>query len=452
MSRARILLVDDEPGVLYMLREVLSERGHDVIAVSSGAAALAHIDGASLVVSDLAMPGMDGLALLAHVHERRPELPFVLITAHGNERVAVSAMKAGAYDYLTKPVDIDELRLVVDRALESSQLRTEVRLMKAERALGRRLIAESVVMRRLLESIERIADKDLTVLVRGETGSGKELVASLVHAQSRRESGPLVRFNCAALPAELAEAELFGHARGAFTGAVATRRGFFAEADRGTLVLDEIGELPMTLQPKLLRALQDGEIQPIGGRIEKVDVRVVASTHRDLAAEVKAGRFREDLYYRLAVVELVVPALRERRDEIPALARGFAERYGERFGMPDVSLSPELIDALCRGDWPGNVRQLENTIARMVALSGPRVGLDAFLSPSAPAPEPDAEPPVEGERDAAPLPLRAQVEAFERGLVVRALADCKGNQSHAARRLGIGRATLIDKMKRYGIK
>ena len=449
MSRARVLLVDDEPGVLYMLREVLSDRGHDVVAVGSAQAAIPHLESASIVVSDLAMPEMDGLALLAVTQEKRPGLPFVLVTAHGNERVAVGAMKAGAHDYLTKPVDIDELRLVVDRALERTALRTAVRRMKAERVLGRKLVAESVPMKRLLEAIERVADKDLTVLVRGETGSGKELIASLVHAESKRAERPLVRFNCAALPAELAEAELFGHARGAFTGAVSARRGFFAEADGGTLVLDEIGELPIALQPKLLRALQDGEIQPIGGRIEKVDVRVVASTHRDLAAEVKAGRFREDLYYRLAVVELVVPPLRERRDEIPALARAIADRYGERFGMSDVSLSGELLEALCRAEWPGNVRQLENTIARMVALSGPRIGLEALLSPSAPAPEPDAEPP---DGDAPALPLRAQVEAFERGVVARALAECGGNQSHAARRLGIGRVTLIDKMKKYGLR
>ncbi len=449
MSRPRVVLVDDEPGVLYMLREVLSEGGHDVAAVGSAEAAIPLLEGASIVVSDLAMPGMDGLALLAVARERRPGLPFVLITAHGNERVAVGAMKAGAHDYLTKPVDIDELRLVVDRALERSALRTALRRMKAERVLGRTLVAESAPMRRLLDAVERVADKDLTVLVRGETGSGKELIASLVHAESRRADEALVRFNCAALPAELAEAELFGHARGAFTGAIASRRGFFAEADGGTLVLDEIGELPLSLQPKLLRALQDGEIQPVGGHVEKVDVRVVASTHRDLAAEVKAGRFREDLYYRLAVVELVVPPLRERREEIPALARAMAERYGERFEMPGVSLSDELLDALSRAEWPGNVRQLENTVARMVAMSGPHLGVGALSSPDRPAPEPDAEPP---ESDAPPLPLRAQVEAFERGLVARALADCGGNQSHAARRLGIGRVTLIDKMKKYGIR
>jgi DNA-binding NtrC family response regulator len=446
---SRILVVDDEPGVLYMLEEVLKERGHDVVTARNGAEALCKLEQASVVVSDLSMPDMDGLVLLAAVRERHPALPFVLVTAHGNERVAVRAMKAGASDYLTKPLDIDELGLVVERHLEGARLRTEVRRMRAERAIGRRLVAESLPMRRLLEAAERVADKDVTVLVRGETGSGKELVASVLHAQSRRATKPLVRFNCAALPAELAEAELFGHARGAFTGAVSARRGYFADASGGTLVLDEIGELPLALQPKLLRVLQDGEIQPVGGRIEKVDVRVVASTHRDLASEVKAGRFREDLYYRLAVVELVVPPLRERREEIPALAIELAQRCAERFGMPEVSFSAELLDALARADWPGNVRQLENTVTRMVALSGSHLGIEALLS-KAPAPEPDAET-VEGDT-ASVLPLRTQVDAFERGLVARALLDAKNNQSEAARRLGIGRATLIDKMKRYGLR
>jgi len=443
----RVLLVDDEPGVLYMLREVLEERGHDVVAVGSAREALLHVEHATVVVSDLAMPEMDGMDLMREVRVLRPDVPFILVTAHGNERVAVSAMRAGAHDYLTKPVDIEELRLVVDRALEQVRVRAELRRMKAERTLGRRLIAESAPMRRLLDAIERVADKDLTVLVRGETGTGKELVASLVHAHSRREDKPLVRFNCAAVVAELAEAELFGHARGAFTGAVGARRGFFAEADGGTLVLDEIGDFPLSLQPKLLRAIQEGEIQPIGGRIEQVDVRVVACTHRDLAAEVKAGRFREDLYYRLAVVELVVPPLRERKDEIGILATELARRYGERFGMPEVSLTPELVEALARADWPGNVRQLENTIARMVALQGPRLGVAALSRPVA-----QTDGVVEDALDAPLLPLREQVDAFERGVITRVLAECGGNQSEAARRLAIGRATLIDKMKRYGIR
>jgi two-component system response regulator AtoC len=275
--------------------------------------------------------------------------------------------------------------------------------------------------------------------VRGETGTGKELIGSLLHAQSRRCKGPLVRFNCAAIPAELAEAELFGHTKGAFTGAQGARRGFFAEADRGTLILDEIGELPLALQAKLLRAIQEGEIQPVGsGRVEKVDVRLVASTNRDLAAEARAGRFREDLYYRLAVVELVVPPLDQRREDIPALATAFARRYGEKFDV-DVTLAPSLLERLNKRSWPGNVRELENTIARLVALSPGGAIDEQALDPAQDA------PPVEGG------PLKEQVEAFEKGLIARALQDANGNQSEAARRLGVSRGTLIDKLKKYGL-
>ncbi|HSN14681.1 MAG TPA: sigma-54 dependent transcriptional regulator, partial [Anaeromyxobacteraceae bacterium] len=295
--------------------------------------------------------------------------------------------------------------------------------------------------------------KDVTVLVRGETGTGKELVASLLHAQSRRASGPCVRFNCAAIPAELAEAELFGHARGAFTGASQARRGFFAEADGGTLVLDEVGELPLALQPKLLRALQEGEIQPVGsGRVERVDVRVVASTNRDLQADARAGRFREDLYYRLAVVELVVPPLREHREDVPALAAEFARRYAERFGTDGVRLSPALVERLRAAAWPGNVRQLENAVARMVALAAPgELGPEAFD-----APRTGGEPPPPAATEGAPEPtddltLREQLDALERNLIAGMLAQTGGNQSEAARRLGLSRTAFIDRMKKYGL-
>jgi two-component system response regulator AtoC len=327
--------------------------------------------------------------------------------------------------------------------------------MRLERALGRRLIAESAPMKHLVEAASRVARRDVTVLVRGATGTGKELVATLIHVESARREAPLVRFNCAAVPSELAEDELFGHAKGAFTGAVGSRKGYFAQAHGGTLVLDEIAELPLSLQPKLLRALQEGEIQPVGGRVEKVDVRVVASTHQDLREALRAGRFREDLYYRLAVVELVVPTLEERREEIPALARALAARWSERFDVPGVELSPELLDALQRSSWPGNVRQLENTVARMIALHGSNLGPKALHGAmhAADATTPGIDSHVEGgEPDASDverndIPLREQVDAFERGVIGRVLAESGRNQSRAARRLAIGRATLIDKMK-----
>ena len=453
-----ILLVDDEPGVLFTITEVLTERGHRVITARTGDEALGKLDDADAVVTDLAMPGMTGLELIAQIAQRDPALPVILLTAHGSERIAVAAMKQGAYDYLTKPFDIDEVAVLTERALEARRLRVDNRRLSAEQTLGRRIVGASKPMRRLLEATSRVAGRDVTVLVRGETGTGKEFVAELLHAQSARAKKPLVRFNCAALPADLAEAELFGHVRGAFTGATATRPGFFAQADGGTLILDEVGELPPAVQAKLLRVLQEGEIQPVGsGRIEKVDVRVVASTNRDLAAEAKAGTFREDLYYRLAVVELVVPTLRERKDDIPALAAEFARRYGERFGLGNVVLDPPLVAELCKADWPGNVRQLENAIARLTALSaGGVIGLADYQAATGGEPGGNSAEPITDTTE--PLPdarngpsLKEQVEAFERNLVGRTLEATGGNQSEAARRLGVSRVTLIDKMKKYGL-
>jgi len=445
---ARVLLVDDEPALLFTLSQLLKSRGLEPVLAHSAKEALAKLDGVDGVVTDYSMPGMDGVQLVEAVHERDESLPVVMLTAHGSERIAVRAMKSGAYEYVTKPFDIDEIALVLDRALEARALRVQNRRLTAERALGRAIVGDSPAMRRVLEAVNRVGPKDITVLVRGDTGTGKELIASLIHAESRRAAGPLVRFNCAAIPGELAEAELFGHARGAFTGAAQARRGFFAEANGGTLVLDEVGELSALVQAKLLRALQEGEIQPVGaGRVEKVDVRVVACTNRDLGAEARAHRFREDLYYRLAVVELVVPPLHEHREDIPALAAEFARRYSERFGMVDVRLAADLVETLRRADWPGNVRQLENAIARMVALGGGgEIALEAFTGAATSTVEPGAEAPPDGT-----LTLREQVEALERSVIARTLSSVAGNQSEAARRLGLSRGSLIDRLKKYGM-
>src|SRR5438067_4969491 len=388
----RVLLVDDEPALLFTLSQLLKSRGMEPVLARSAQEALAKLDGVDGVVTDYSMPGMDGVQLVQAVHERDESLPVVMLTAHGSERIAVRAMKSGAYEYVTKPFDIDEMSLVLDRALEARSLRVQNRRLTAEKALGRAIIGDSPAMRRVLDAVNRVGPKDITVLVRGDTGTGKELIASLIHAESRRASRPLVRFNCAAIPGELAEAELFGHTRGAFTGAAQARRGFFAEANGGTLVLDEVGELSAPVQAKLLRALQEGEIQPVGaGRVEKVDVRVVACTNRDLAEEARAHRFREDLYYRLAVVELLVPPLHEHAEDIPALAAEFTRCYAERFGMQDVRLAPDLVVALRRAEWPGNIRKHENAVARILALStGGEIGLEALATASS-APAADAE-------------------------------------------------------------
>ncbi len=444
---ARLLLVDDEPAMLFALRELAKQRRHEAVIARSAAEALARLEGADTVVTDYAMPDVDGIELLQAIRERDQSLPVILLTAQGSERTAVRAMKAGAYEYVTKPFDIEEMGLVIERALETRALRVQNRRLTAERAIGRTIVGDSLPMRRLIDAISRIAPRDITVLIRGETGTGKELVAALVHAESSRAKGPLVRFNCAAIPGELAEAELFGHARGAFTGATQARRGFFAEADGGTLVLDEVGELSLPVQAKLLRALQEGEIQPVGaGRIEHVDVRVIASTNRDLAADAQAGRFRQDLYYRLAVVDLVVPPLRDHRDDIPALATEFARRYADRFGVESVRLSPALLEGLQQQDWPGNVRQLENTVARLVALSeGAEIGPRALASmPAQPA---NGQPGAVQED----VPLWERIETFERGQIEHALSATGGNQSEAARRLRISRSAFVDRLKKYGL-
>ena len=449
---ARVLVVDDEPSVRLALKELVLSRGWEPLVARDAAEALELVDRADAVVTDFSMPGMDGMELLRTVHERDESLPVIVLTARGSERLAVRAIRAGAYEYVPKPFDVDEMAVALGRALEARVLRQRDRQLAAEHAIGRRLVCDSAPMRQLLDATARVAAREITVLVRGETGTGKELIGSLLHAQSKRADGPLIRFNCSAIPAELAEAELFGHTRGAFTGATQARPGFFAEANRGTLILDEVGELPMAVQAKLLRALQDGEIQPVGsGRVEKVDVRIVACTNRDLAAEAREGRFREDLYYRLAVVELVVPPLRERRSDIPALAHEFALRYAERFGVDEVRLAPALVQRLAAADWPGNVRQLENAVARMVALGGSgEIGPEAFTGGA-------AEPPARPRGDAAVPPgddgqtLREQLDALERNVIARTMTAVGGNQSEAARRLGISRNTLTERLRRYEI-
>jgi two-component system response regulator AtoC len=439
-----VLVVDDESSVVFMLREVLEDRGHRVLSAASGeqAAAMAdqgQLDDVELVLTDYSMPGLDGLGLLAHLHRRQPELPVVLLTARGSERLAVRAIKEGAFDYLPKPCELDELEAVVARALETGSLRREARRAAAQSRLGRPFIGRAPAFRRVVDQALRLASRDVPVLVRGETGTGKELLAALLHAGSQRNHAPFVRFNCAAIAPELCESELFGHVRGAFTGASSAHSGFFSQAHAGTLMLDEIGELPARLQPKLLRALQSGEIQPVGGQLARVDVRVIACTHRDLQAEAKAGRFRQDLLYRLAVVELTMPSLAERRDDIPLLAELFARSAAERCGLEGVTLAPPLVQALSERSYPGNVRELENVVTRLVALSeGGRIGAEALTSTS------PVSRPATGS-------FREQVEGLERSLLTRALAAAGGNQSEAARSLSLSRATFLDKLKRYGL-
>jgi DNA-binding NtrC family response regulator len=437
----RVLVVDDDAGVRYTLREILSSEGLAVDEAADGAEALAKLEGHPLVVTDLRMPGMDGMELLRRLAARSPAPRVVVITAHGSERQAVEAMKAGAYDYFRKPFETEELLAVVRRAVEAARLAHENERLEGELVLSRSMVFVSEAMRRLAVLVARVAPRDVTVLLAGESGTGKERVAEAIVRASRRADRPFVRFNCAALAPELAEAELFGHARGAFTGAVRARPGLFREADGGTLLLDEVGELAPSAQAKLLRVLQEGEVRPVGEeRARIVDVRVVAATHRDLEEEVRAGRFREDLFYRLNVVTLRIPPLRERPEDVPALARHFLDRFARRFGVEPLRVPDALFDRLAAHAWPGNVRELENAIEGLVALS-PADGLDLALLPGGGA----------AAREGAPLPLKERVQAYERGLVVEALRAVHGNRSEAARRLGISRVTLHDKLRRYAL-
>jgi two-component system response regulator HydG len=460
-----VLVVDDEAGVRFMLRETLrSAAGVEVEEAVDGVEALERLAASpcDLVVTDLRMPRMDGLELVRRL-AGQPHAPRVIvITAHGSERFAVEAMKAGAYDYFRKPFEMDELLAVVGRALEAVRLRRDNERLEGELNLSRSLVFVSEAMSRLAQLVQRAGPRDVTVLLTGESGTGKERVAEALVRASPRAGRPYLRFNCAALTEELAEAELFGHAKGAFTGAHRERPGLFREADGGTLLLDEVGELALPLQAKLLRVLQEGEVRPVGqDKPVKVDVRILAATHRDLRKLAAEGRFREDLYYRLNVVHLRVPALRERPEDIPVLARMFLERFGSRFHTGPLKVPPGFFERLRELPWPGNVRELENTLESLVALSS-EGELDLGLLPgsegAAPAGGPSAsEPAAAAEPEGAPADapagagLKERVEAYERGLILDALRLSAGNRSEAARRLGIGRATLHDKLRKYGL-
>ncbi|MCB9680943.1 MAG: sigma-54-dependent Fis family transcriptional regulator [Alphaproteobacteria bacterium] len=446
---SRVLVVDDDAGVRFTIRSVLEDEGLDVEEAADGQAALERVDDddappLDLVITDLRMPRLDGMGLLARL-QGRPHAPrVVLITAHGDERTAVAAMKTGAFDYFRKPFDIDDLLAVVRRAVETVRLQGENERLQGELNLSRSMVFRSPALSRLAVLVQRVAPRDVTVLITGESGTGKERVAEAIVRASARAARPFVRFNCASLGPELAEAELFGHAKGAFTGAHRQRPGLFREADGGTLLLDEIGELAPIVQARLLRVLQSGEVRPVGeDRPVKVDVRVVAATHRDLQGMVADGSFREDLYYRLAVVHLHLPPLRERPDDLPPLVEHFLRVHASTFGTGPIAQPPELVSRLTALPWPGNVRQLSNTIEMLVALSVDGA-LDLSLLPDPERPATEDDPPTSWS-------LKQRMDAYERGLLVEALERTRGVKAEAARQLGISRVTLYDKLARHGL-
>ena len=450
-----ILIVDDEPSIRKVLAAQLKRAGYGVTAAANGAEAISLLEDTpfDLVISDLKMPGIDGMALLEHCRANLPALPVILITAHGTVDTAVEALKLGAHDYITKPFDQHELQTVITKALRTGEARTSN--LHADASGRFAIIGRTQAMRRIYTRIEKVADKPTTVLITGESGTGKELVAQALHDNSSRRDKPFIQVNCGAIPENLFESELFGYEKGSFTGAATSKPGRFDLADGGTLVLDEIGELPLGMQVKLLRVIQDGTFDRVGGvRSRKVDVRLVAATNRDLRVEVKEGRFREDLFYRLSVIPVALPPLRDRIDDIPLLAQHFLDRFNPRLGTDIEGVTPEAITAMKAYGWPGNIRELENLMERSVLLADPDariLGL-ADLSGLGEIQEEMSEPTPEVTGLGLKEYVRAHTERLERAHIQRALSDSGGNVTHAARGLGISRKSLQIKMRLYRLR
>ncbi|HUG41142.1 MAG TPA: sigma-54 dependent transcriptional regulator [Longimicrobiales bacterium] len=457
---ATILCVDDEPGALQVFRMALERQEHRVVAVTNADAALAVIGrgGVDLIISDYQMPGMSGIDLVERLRGDGLTIPVIMVTGHGSIEHAVSAMKAGAVDYITKPLGTQQLQLAVEQALEydrlrrqNAQLREELRQLRGERAI----IGESDALKRVLDVVRAVAPTRSTVLIQGESGTGKELVARALHELGDRAEEAFVSVNCAALPATLIESTLFGHEKGAFTGADRRVPGTFERAHRGTLLLDEISEMRLDLQSKLLRVLQEQEFERVGGtQAVKVDVRVIATTNRDLRAAVEAGEFREDLYFRLSVVPILLPPLRRRVEDIPVLAQRFARLAGEEAGKVVTGISPEALELLRRYHWPGNVRELEHAVERAVILSpGPVLQADAFrgLAPGGPvaqdASRTPADVPAAGWGSPGIVTLTSlDIRDAEARLIERALEETGQNRTRAAELLGISVRTLRNKL------
>jgi DNA-binding NtrC family response regulator len=441
-----ILVVDDERGIRALCSDVLGRAGHEVEAVDSAAGALAAITRKKfhLVLCDINLPDQDGVSILPKLLAGDTPPAVLLITAYPSIDTAVRGMKLGARDYIGKPFSPDELRLVVQRALAEDELRRKHGELTKRLAYGS-MIGESPAMREMRATIDKVAQSDATVLITGESGTGKELVARALHFAGRRQSGPFVPVNCGALVGTLLDSELFGHVRGAFTGADTSKRGLFVAADSGTLFLDEIGELPIDLQPKLLRALQDGEVKPVGGTSSiRVDARVIAATNRTLEDQVKVGAFREDLFYRLAVITIEVPALRNRPGDIPLLARHFAEQAALRAERGRVSFTDGALAQLASQPWPGNVRELENTIERAVILaSGDVLDVKDVAGPRSPS-SGAAFATFTGDQ----VPT---LDELERAHILKVLELCENQKTKAAQMLGINRTTLWKKLRQYGL-
>jgi len=447
----RILIIDDEPVMQDILATLLRREGFAVLQATTGEQGLRLADEqeVDLVLLDLMLPDRHGLEVLAELKKRDPEIVVVVITAFSSVESAITAMREGAFHYIPKPFKNQEVILTVRKGLEQRQLRKENRALRQRLEGLDRLVWRSRAMEEIIELVRRAAPSRSNILLTGESGTGKELLARAIHQLSPRAEGPFVVVNTSSVPHDLLETTLFGHVRGAFTGAVATRRGLFELADGGTIFLDEIGTVPLPTQAKLLRVIQEREFIPVGGEhVVKVDVRIIAATNADLPAMVAEGSFREDLYYRLNVITIKLPPLRERKEDIPALVSFFLKRFGAENGKPNLTLSPQALDVLMAYHWPGNVRQLENVIERAVVLSqGPVIEPDLF-------PAEVLQPPAEPTEVAVPpegLDLREAVNRYTKALIEASLARAGGVQRRAAQLLGVKPSTLNEMIRRLGI-
>jgi two-component system response regulator HydG len=447
-----ILVVDDDPAHRTMLRTLLAGWGYSISEADDGSAAIerAHERAFDLILMDIRMIKVSGLQALDEIKSFNPSIPIIIMTAYSSVDTAVQALKNGAYDYLTKPLDFDELRLSMERAMEHKNLKEENRALRE--SLGsqfdtRNIIGRSRSMMKLLETVAQVAPSDATVLLTGESGTGKEMIAGAIHFNSSRKDGPFVKINCAAITETLLESELFGHEKGAFTGAYKRKEGRFHQAHKGSLFLDEISEMSLAMQVKLLRVLQEREITRVGGEeVIKVDVRIIAATNKDLMQEIKAGQFREDLYYRLNVVALDLPPLRERKEDITLLAQHFLETFSEINHKNIKGFTPQAMDRMLKYDWPGNVRELMNAVERGVVLSTAEY-LDEEELPIIIKDMPLPEEGVSGGVIPSVMPL----DEVEKATILKTLETTGGNKSEAARRLGITRKTLHKKLRSYGV-
>lgn len=453
MNGGRILVVDDDDSLRRVLEVQLQQMGYRVNTAKNGEAALAQLRDSphDLILTDLRMPGVSGLDLLKNIRAAHPETVVIMLTAYGSVDTAVEAMRAGAYDYLTKPVHQEELALIIKRALDHLRLLEEVRSLRSslDQKYGfENIIGRSDALLSVLDMAARAAQTGSTVLIQGETGTGKELLAKAIHFNSPRHENPFVTINCGTIPKELLESELFGHQKGSFTGAVANKKGKVELADGGTLFLDEIGEMPLELQVKLLRVIQHGELEKVGAtEPTRVDVRILAATHRNLHALIEDGVFREDLYYRLAVIPITLPPLRERTEDIPELTQHFFDRCKQKHNRPDLFLPAALLPYFSQYRWPGNIRELENVLERAVVLSRENEitirDLPEFLR---------RERPAIDELQMQLPPQGISLDSVERELILRALKKFDWNQTHAARYLDVSRKALIYRMDKYGIR